>query len=119
MKPMSALGQKTEVNPFHIKLRCIPESRHSVQRREWSQKGEQCDSPGGSDPRAVASAAGVQCRIESFNGGLDGVRVPVSVGSKLHRVLLHDDIPFPALPISTLLVAANDRLQCLLVGDWY
>jgi hypothetical protein len=34
----------------------------------------------------------------------------------LHRVLQHHDIPLPALPVSTLFVAANDKLQGLPAG---
>src|SRR5262249_21342652 len=42
-------------------------------------------------------------------------RISDHAGAGLHGVLRHHDIPVPALPVSALVIAAADGLQCLSV----
>src|SRR5258708_31791317 len=96
--------------------KCELETESISHRPAWRATGNaiHLDRP---DPGAVAGAGAVQRRVcEFLPRGLAGAGIPDTAGPGLHRVLRHHDIPLPALPVSTLVVAANDGLQGLPAG---
>src|SRR5437660_1505311 len=85
-------------------------------RPGWRATGNaiQLDRP---DPSAVAGAGDVQRGVAEFlSRGSAGAVVSVTAGPGLHRVLRHHDTALSALPVSALVVAANDELQGLPAG---
>ena len=67
-------------------------------------------------PLLVPVAGDVQRAAEFLARGPAGAVVSITAGSRLHRVIRHHDIPLPALPVSILFVAANDKSQGLPAG---